>query len=153
MYAPRASAPVARALRCEPSRAPPSRARASAQYTSAKTYAEMVVGKYNVLGDDAGASTWRESDAVFRVGIGSSSSDPKDGLTVYKDGSMYFDTQKLVDEHGNSIALAYKKELDEYKKELDEQAEMYEKKLGELRSEFDQKLGELQTALAQLAQK
>ena len=62
-------------------------------YTTAQTYAEVVLGRYNQLAtsrfdDSPNSHGWTRHDAVLRVGIGSSEADRKDALTVYKDGRV-----------------------------------------------------------------
>ncbi len=54
--------------------------------TTADAYCSTVIGRYNVGGGST--SSWITSEPVFEIGIGSSSSDRENALTVYKNGNL-----------------------------------------------------------------
>jgi len=65
--------------------------------TVSTSFAEMAIGRFNEITSTApsagpdgvdGQHTWRDADAVFRVGVGSDESNRQDALTVYKDGRV-----------------------------------------------------------------
>ncbi|MEN9610285.1 MAG: hypothetical protein RLZZ628_1099 [Bacteroidota bacterium] len=56
--------------------------------TAAKSFSEIAVGSFNTDYTAAGVATFNVADRAFGVGIGSSNSDKKDGLIVYKDGTL-----------------------------------------------------------------
>ena len=70
--------------------------------TVSTSFAEMAIGRFNEITSTApsagpdgvdGQHTWRDADAVFRVGVGSDESNRQDALTVYKDGRWSHTTQ------------------------------------------------------------
>jgi trimeric autotransporter adhesin len=56
--------------------------------TIAKSYSEVVVGSFNTDYTPIGVTTYNIADRAFGVGIGSNNTDKKDGLIVYKDGTI-----------------------------------------------------------------
>ena len=62
-------------------------------HTTAQSFAEVVLGRYNQLSqsrfdDSPSPHAWTKHDAVLRVGVGTSEADRKDALTVFKDGRV-----------------------------------------------------------------
>jgi hypothetical protein len=56
----------------------------------AKTFSEMVLGRYNNLGIYTGASTtaWQNTDSVFVIGIGKDNNTRANAFEVYKSGKI-----------------------------------------------------------------
>ncbi len=59
--------------------------------TTAKSFAETAVGTFNTDYTPLGATSYNSADRAFGVGIGLHSGGKKDGLIVYKDGTLAFD--------------------------------------------------------------
>jgi Chaperone of endosialidase len=55
---------------------------------TAASYAEVAVGAFNTSYTPASTTTFSATDRAFGVGIGSSDTDKKDGLIVYKNGTL-----------------------------------------------------------------
>ena len=60
--------------------------------TTAKSYAEIALGALNTNYLPLGTSTFHSADRAFGVGIGASATTRKDGLIVYKNGTLWLDT-------------------------------------------------------------
>jgi Chaperone of endosialidase/Head domain of trimeric autotransporter adhesin len=58
--------------------------------TAAKSFAELAIGVYNTSYTPASATGLNAADRAFGIGIGTSSTALKDGLIVYKDGTLAF---------------------------------------------------------------
>lgn len=56
-------------------------------YLSTNSYRSTAIGCYNV-GNGTSLSGWVETDPIFEIGIGSSSSDKKNAVTVWKNGKV-----------------------------------------------------------------
>lgn len=54
--------------------------------TKAEAFASLAIGQFNVGTGTAGS--WQEADPVFEIGIGSDALNPKNALTVYKNGDV-----------------------------------------------------------------
>ncbi|MGD0342361.1 MAG: tail fiber domain-containing protein [Bacteroidales bacterium] len=54
--------------------------------TTAQSFESMTIGRFNVI--SGSGTTWVDSDPVFAIGIGTSTSTPRNALTVYKNGNM-----------------------------------------------------------------
>lgn len=54
----------------------------------ASSYAETVVGSFNLINPSANYTNWIATDSVFRVGNGSSITDKSDALNIRKNGEM-----------------------------------------------------------------
>ncbi len=63
---------------------------ATGHNTMAKSYAEMSVGSFNTDYTPASATAHNTADRAFGVGIGTATADRKDGLIVFKDGTLAF---------------------------------------------------------------
>ena len=55
-------------------------------YTEANSYNSLAIGRYNVGAGDS--SSWVSTDPIFEIGIGTSSSNKENALTVLKDGNI-----------------------------------------------------------------
>jgi trimeric autotransporter adhesin len=62
---------------------------AMGNYTTAPSFTELTLGAYNTSYTPVSTNTFNIADRAFGVGIGTGSSDLKDGLILYKDGTMY----------------------------------------------------------------
>ena len=59
---------------------------AMGKYTTAQAYYSLAIGRYNVGGGSA--TSWVSTDPLFEIGIGTSSSNKANALTVLKNGNV-----------------------------------------------------------------
>ncbi len=76
--------------------------------TTAESYASVAIGRYNVGKDSTGGSTnptvWVTKDPVFEVGVGTSE-EPKNAMTIYKDGSAEFNGNVTLSQAQGDISM------------------------------------------------
>jgi hypothetical protein len=73
--------------------------------TNAPSFAETAVGIHNTESFGASANSWQPNDRVFVIGVGSSSSDPRNAMTVLKNGNIALGTHTP---HGNSLLSTWR---------------------------------------------
>ena len=91
-------------------------------FTDAASYAEVVIGRFNEM-SESDDEAWRDADAVFRVGIGSSEDqdDRQDAFRVMKGGQVK--VKKNDDESMWDVA----DELEELNDDMDQAQQDIEK--------------------------
>jgi len=62
---------------------------AANMYTTSQSFASTVLGRYNIISGNT--SSWIDTDPLFVVGNGSSSSNRNNAVIVYKNGNMEVD--------------------------------------------------------------
>lgn len=66
-------------------------ATAMGKHTTAEAYASLVLGRYNDVSTGYSGSSWVNTDPLFVIGNGSSSSSTNNAFVVYKDGTTEVD--------------------------------------------------------------
>jgi len=101
--------------------------------TTAASYAEVVLGQFNEVDNNASQTLWSADDAILRVGVGTASDQRKDALTVYKDGRVVIDDLRT-----NGGRRLDQDKLDSLERDLSSLKAEHEQALAALKAEREQ---------------